>query len=283
MYDPGVYPASGAALAGRADVAIVFATQLELEGYDSPDLSLPGGQDGLIAAVAAANPNTIVVLETGNPVAMPWRESVKAILAAWYPGEAGGQAIAEILSGEVNPSGKLPVTFPASERDLPRARIPGWGQPEGAAATIDYSEGADVGYRWFAKIGRAPLYPFGHGLSYTRFSYSALTLTGGDTVVAQFTVRNEGERAGSEVPQLYLTSRGATRTLRLLGFERVNLEPGASRKVRIVVDPRLLASFDVQAGRWKREAGPYEITLAHEAGADDEHGSVRLKGRVFGQ
>jgi beta-glucosidase len=144
IYDPGVYPAAGAALARRADVAIVFATKFELEGYDSPDLGLPAGQDALIAAVAAANPNTIVVLETGNPVTMPWKDRVKAILAAWYPGQAGGQAIAEILSGAVNPSGRLPVSFPASLQDLPRPELPGFGTPEGTPTRIDYSEGAEV-------------------------------------------------------------------------------------------------------------------------------------------
>lgn len=282
-YDPGLYPASAAALAKRADVVIVFATKLELEGYDSPDLTLPAGQDALIAAVAAANPNTIVVLETGNPVAMPWRDQVKAILAAWYPGQAGGRAIAEILTGAANPSGRLPLTFPASLRDLPRPELPGFGTPEGTPTTINYSEGADVGYRWFAKTDRAPLYPFGYGLSYTRFSRASFKVTGADTVVASFVVRNDGERAGSDVPQLYLTARGQVKMVRLLGFERVTLNPGESRAVRLVVDPRLLASFDTGSGRWRLESGPYEVTLTESAGAPGDSATVTLKSRRFGR
>jgi beta-glucosidase len=286
-YDPGLYPASSAALARRADVAIVFATKLEAEGYDSPDLSLPAGQDALIAAVAAVNPNTVVVLETGNPVAMPWRDRVKGILEAWYPGQGGGEAIAEILSGAVNPSGRLPVSFPVGVQDLPRPEIPGFGTPEGTPTRIDYSEGAAVGYRWFAKTGHAPLYPFGYGLGYSRFSYSGLKVTGGDTITATFVIRNDGERAGADVPQLYLTAHGTsaqgmTRTLRLLGFERVTLEPGATRQVQLVADPRLLASFDATAGRWRIEGGPYEVTLAQAAGAPGESATVILKGRLFG-
>ena len=281
MYDPGLYPAASAALARRADVAIVFATKLETEGYDAPDLALPNGQDDLIAAVAAANHNTLVVLETGNPIAMPWAEHVQAILAAWYPGQAGGQAIAEILTGAVNPSGRLPVSFPVGQQDLPRPELPGFGTAEGTPTRIEYSEGADVGYRWFAKIGRAPRYAFGHGLTYTRFSYSGLKVAGGETVTASFIVHNDGERAGSDVPQLYLTT--ARKSRRLLGFERVTLEPGASHEVRIVADPRLLASFDTTARGWRIEAGAYEVTLAKAAGAPGNTATVTLKGRLFGK
>jgi beta-glucosidase len=282
-YDPGIYSASAAAMAKRADVAIVFATKFETEGYDSPDLSLPTGQDELIAAVAAANPNTVVVLETGNPVAMPWQHRMKAILAAWYPGEAGGQAIAEVLTGEVNPSGRLPLTFPAGAQDLPRPELPGIDTPENTPTTINYSEGADVGYRWFAKTGRAPAYAFGHGLGYTRFSYSGLKVTGGQTVTVTFTVKNEGERAGVDVPQLYLTARGHTKLLRLLSFERVTLEPAASRSVQLAVDPRLLARFDIKAARWRIDSGTYEVTLASSAGAPGDSASVHLEGRLFGR
>jgi beta-glucosidase len=283
MYDPGIYPASGAALAKRADLAIVFVTKFELEGYDSPDLSLPAGQDALIDAVAAANSNTIVVLETGNPVAMPWKSSVKAILAAWYPGQAGGRAIAEILTGAVNPSGRLPVSFPIGVRDLPRPELPGFGTPEGTPTTVHYSEGADVGYRWFAKSGHVPSYSFGYGLSYTLFSYSGLRVTGGRTVTATFVVRNDGHSAGVDVPQLYLTARGQSKTLRLVGFERVSLEPGESRKVQLVVDPRLLASFDTGHSQWRIDDGDYVVTLAQSAGAPGVSASVKLNGSLFGR
>ena len=152
-FDPGMTPAEAALLARRSDVAIVFAIRVEGEGYDLPDLSLPWGQDAVIDAVASANPNTIVVLETGNPVAMPWREKVRAIVQAWYPGQAGGQAIAEVLTGAVNPSGRLPVSFPADLDQTPRPELPGLGTPWGTPTTIDYDEGAEVGYRWFAQQG----------------------------------------------------------------------------------------------------------------------------------
>ena len=167
--------------ARRADIVIVFAIRVEGEGFDSADLSLPWGQDAVIDAVAAANPNTVVVLETGNPVAMPWRESVNAIVQAWYPGQAGGQAIAEIIAGQVNPSGRLPITFPVDLGQTPRPELPGLGAPLGTPTTIDYIEGAEVGYRWFAQTGQVPMFAFGHGLSYTSFEYHDLVVSGGDT------------------------------------------------------------------------------------------------------
>src|SRR5499427_5995823 len=126
----------------------------------------------MVETVAAANPNTIVVLKTGNPVVMPWRDRVWAIVEAWYPGQAGGQAIAEMLTGAVNPSGRLPVTFPADLAQTPRPDLPGLGTPWGTPVTIEYAEGAEVGYRWFAKTSAKPLYAFGHGLSYTSFEYA---------------------------------------------------------------------------------------------------------------
>jgi beta-glucosidase len=240
------------------------------------------GQDAVIAAVAAANPNTIVVLETGNPIEMPWRDHVKGILAAWYPGQAGGQAIAEVLTGKVNPSGHLPMTFPVSTVDLPRPEAPGFGTPEEEPLTIDYAEGADVGYRWFAKQGRAPLYAFGFGLSYTHFSYSNLRVSGTSDLKATFTVRNEGERIGADTPQLYLTARDGTQTLRLLGFQRVALNPGESHNVELHIDPRLLSSFDTGANQWRLSPGRYEITLARYAGGDGEHAVISLPQRSFG-
>ena len=169
-------PAEAALLARRSDVAVVFGIRVEGEGYDNADLSLPWGQDAVIEAVADANPATVVVLETGNPVAMPWLAKVRAVLAAWYPGQCGGQAIAEILAGVTNPSGKLPLTFPAGLDQTPRPELPGLGTPWGTPTTINYNEGSDVGYRWFAKTGQQPLFPFGHGLSYTRFDYAGLTV-----------------------------------------------------------------------------------------------------------
>ena len=154
-FDPGMNPAEAALLAARCDVAIVFAVKVEGEGFDSPDLSLPWGQDALIDAVADANPNTVVVLETGNPVAMPWLAKTRAVLQAWYPGQAGARAIAEVLTGATNPSGRLPITFPHSLDQTPRPQLEGLGTPWGTPTQIAYDEGAEVGYRWFHQTGDA--------------------------------------------------------------------------------------------------------------------------------
>ena len=161
-FDPGYTPAEAALMAKRSDLVIAFGIRVEGEGFDSADLSLPWGQDTVIDAVATANPNTIVVLEAGNPVSMPWRDKVKAIVQAWYPGQAGAQAIAEVLTGAMNPSGRLPITFPADLAQTPRPELPGLGTPWGTPTTIRYDEGAEVGYRWYANKNIKPLYPFGH-------------------------------------------------------------------------------------------------------------------------
>ncbi|HEX6695579.1 MAG TPA: beta-glucosidase [Solirubrobacteraceae bacterium] len=281
-FDPGMTAAEAALLAGRSDVAIVFAIRVEGEGYDLPDLSLPWGQDAVIDAVASANPNTIVVLETGNPVAMPWQEKVRAIVQAWYPGEAGGQAIAEVLTGAVNPSGRLPVSFPADLDQTPRPELPGLGTPWGTATTIDYDEGAEVGYRWFAQQATAPLYAFGHGLGYTSFEYSGLEVTGGETITATFTVTNTGERDGADVAQLYLTSAAGEGRLRLLGFERVELAAGASRSVTVAADPRLLARYDADGGQWHLAAGVHGVMVGRAADDAVLSGQAELEERRFG-
>jgi beta-glucosidase len=266
-FDPGMNPAEAAMTARRADLAIVFALRVEGEGFDSPDISLPWGQDAVIEAVASANRNTVVVLETGNPVAMPWHDRVRAVLQAWYPGQAGGQAIAEILTGAVNPSGRLPMTFPVDLNQTPRPELDGLRATWGTPTTVHYHEGAEVGYRWFAETGLRPRYAFGHGLSYTSFEYSDLELTGGDTITATFVVTNTGDCRGAEVPQLYLTSAAGEPRMRLLGFERVELEPAESRPVTIVADRRLLARFDSPTGRWHVSEGTYQVGLG--AAADD--------------
>ncbi|BBZ49995.1 beta-glucosidase [Mycobacterium heidelbergense] len=280
-FDPGVGPAEAARAARRADVAIVFALRAEGEGFDGADLSLPWGQDALIAAVSAANPNTVVVLETGNPVAMPWLGSVNAVVQAWYPGQAGGRAIAEVLAGQVNPSGRLPITFPADLGQTPRPELPDLGAPWGTPTTIDYFEGADVGYRWFAASGQEPLFAFGHGLSYTGFEYRDLVVDGGDTVTASFSVVNVGDRGGADVPQLYLTAAPGEQRLRLLGFERVELEPGATRRVTIEADPRLLARYD--ANTWRIAPGGYTVAVGASAAAWRLAAGVELAGRAFGR
>jgi beta-glucosidase len=280
-FDPGISPAEAVLAARRADVAIVFAIRVEGEGLDGADLSLPWGQDAVIAAVAAANPNTVVVLQTGNPVAMPWRDSVNAILQAWYPGQAGGRAIAEVVAGRVNPSGRLPITFPADLDQTPRPELPGLGEPVGTPNTIDYFEGADVGYRWFARQGHDPMFAFGHGLSYTSFEYRALTVTGGETVTASFTVHNTGDRSGADVPQLYLTAAPEGQRLRLLGFERIELEPGEHRRVTIEADPRLLARYDGRISSWRITAGGYAVAVGASAVALQPAAELELAGRVL--
>jgi beta-glucosidase len=282
-FDGAYTPAESAWLAKRVDVVIAFGIRVEGEAFDLPDISLPWGQDAVIDAVATANPNTIVVLETGNPVSMPWREKVKAIVQAWYPGQAGGQAIAEILTSRVNPSGRLPITFPADLAQTPRPELPGIATPWGTPTTIRYDEGAEVGYRWYAQKNQKPLYTFGHGLSYTTFDYKDLKVNGGETITATFTVTNTGKGAGADVPQVYLTEAPGERRMRLLGFERVELKPGESKTVRVKADPRLLARFDGKngLGRWRIDGGTYRIALGKSAGNLVLTAEAPLTARVF--
>jgi beta-glucosidase len=282
-FDGAYTAAESVLLARRMDVVIAFGIRIEGEAFDLPDLSLPWGQDAIIDAVASANPNTIVVLETGNPVAMPWRDKVKAIVQAWYPGQAGGQAIAEILTGRANPSGRLPISFPTTLAHTPRPELPGIATPWGTATTIRYDEGAEVGYRWYAQKAQKPMYAFGHGLSYTTFSYADLKVSGGETITATFTVTNTGKNAGADVPQVYLTDAAGARRMRLLGFERVELAPGASRTVTITADPRLLATFDGKTGLWRLAPGTYRVALGKSAGDLVFTAATELAGRSFGK
>jgi beta-glucosidase len=284
-YDGGYTPAESALLARRSDLVIAFGIRVEGEAFDLADLSLPWGQDAIIDAVATANPNTIVVLETGNPVSMPWRDKVKAIVEAWFPGQAGGQAIAEVLTGKVNPSGRLPITFPESLAQTPRPELPGMEAPWGKPTTVRYDEGSEVGYRWYAQKDLKPMYYFGHGLSYTTFAYKEFNVSGGDTITATFTVTNTGKVAGADVPQVYLTDAAGAKRMRLLGFERVELAPGASRTVTLTADPRLLARFDGKngLGQWRIAEGVYRIALGKSAGDLALTAEAPLTARLFGK
>ncbi|MCP3735913.1 beta-glucosidase [Sphingomonas sp. RP10(2022)] len=280
--------AAAAAAAKAADVAIVFAEKWSTEAADQKDLSLDGNADALIAAVAAANPRTVVVLETGNPVAMPWRDRVPAILAAWFPGQRGGDAIARVLTGAVNPSGHLPVTFPASVAQLPNPVLPGSNVAPADAATratyglmagtksfaVTFPEGADAGYRWYAAKGLTPLYPFGHGLSYTSFRYDRLAASGGKALTVRFSVTNTGQRAGADVPQVYVTRPG--RAKRLIGWGKPMLAPGETREVSVVADPRVIGDYDVKAQRWVVPAGIYGIEVGPSATETSLRARVKL-------
>jgi beta-glucosidase len=266
-FNDGADPAAAAKLAKDSDVVLVFATQWTGEGMDLPNLSLPNGQDQLIAAVAAANPKTVVVLETGGPVTMPWLATVPAVLEAWFPGTSGGEAIVSILCGEVNPSGHLPATFPASESQLPRPVLDGYPEAE-RRFDVDYHEGAAVGYKWFDLKGLKPLFPFGHGLSYTQFALSSLEAKVKDGALhVFFTVKNAGKMVGKDVAQVYVSPVKAQweAPKRLVGFQKVALEPGASVKASITVDPRLLSVFDSPSKTWKLAQGDYRVILAADA------------------
>ncbi|MBY0511609.1 MAG: beta-glucosidase [Rhodospirillaceae bacterium] len=276
------YPSAAAALARDADVVVIFATQWMIEGRDVPDMTLPNGQDALIEAVAAVNPHTVVVLETGGPVQLPWLNKVGAVLAAWYPGARGGEAIANVLFGDVNPSGRLPMTFPASPAQLPRPEIDGYTLPPGEKFEVDYDvEGSDVGYRWFARKNVKPLFPFGFGLSYSAFAYANVTVTGGETLTVSFDVRNTGARAGADVPQVYLTDAAGIKRTRLLGWSKVTLEPGAVQRVTVMADPRLLADFDAGAPGWRLREGTYAVALGASAGDFTLRGEAAVSGRLL--
>jgi len=277
-YDPGTDPASAAAAAKGADVAIVFAYVWESEGEDLPDLSLPHHQDNVIAAVAAANPHTIVVLETGSPVTMPWVKAPAAILEAWYGGSDGANAVGNVLFGTVNPSGKLPNTFPLSEADLPHPTTtmpPPESEHFSSPASPDqwakglppfqvtYDEGVKVGYKWYDAEKKPVLFPFGFGLSYTSYKYSALQVTPGQTVKVTFTLTNTGARAGAEIAEVYAALPAAAQEppKRLVGFSKVKLEAREKKTVTVEIDPKYLSIFDEAKDGWTLLPGDYTIMV----------------------
>ncbi|EPR15052.1 beta-glucosidase [Sphingobium indicum IP26] len=295
-YVDGSDPRAAAEAARRADLAIVFGWQWQTEAQDPETMRLPGNQDALIDAVATANRRTIVVLETGGPVEMPWIARVPALVQAWYPGQRGGEAIANILFGDVAPSGRLPITFPVRADQAPRPEPAGLAELHAAEArrdagdktnygmtggvapfAVDYPEGAEVGYRWYAMKGMKPLFPFGHGLTYTRFAYANLQVQDGAALTVSFDVTNAGSRAGADVPQLYVQARGSAgiAAWRLAGFDKLSLSPGETRRVTMTVDPRLIARFEEVKG-WRLDGGDYALAVGHHAGDATLKGVAKL-------
>jgi beta-glucosidase len=275
-FDPGTDYAAAAALAKSSDIAIVFADQYMSEGGDSPTLSLPHKQDDLIRAVAAANSRTIVVLVTGNPISMPWVNDVAAVMEAWYPGIGGGQAIANLLFGKVNPSGKLPITFARTESDLPHAQVFGLNRGTGDAGLpehwtaeqrrtsfpADLTEGSRFGYKWFDSENKEPLFAFGYGLSYTSYRYTALHV---DTAAksATFTIQNVGLRSGTEIAEVYvqLPASSGEKFRRLAGWQRVPLAAGERKTITVSMEPLALASFDEAKDDWQWLPGEYTVSV----------------------
>ena len=274
--------------AKTADVAIVFAYQWEAENSDLATLDLAAEQNKLIETVAAANPKTVVVLETGSPATMPWIERVSGVVEVWYPGIRGAEALANILTGAVNPTGKLAITFPKSDSDLPHPTIvqpPPESQQhfEGSVADlakemaksakglppfpITYDEGLKVGYKWYDAEKKPVLFPFGFGLSYTTYAYSKLSVSPGESPTVSFTVRNMGKRQGTEIAQVYasLPDAAGEPPKRLIGWTRVELAPGESKEVSVPVSRDRLTVYDEGSDSWKLVPGKYTIRVGRSS------------------
>ncbi|MCW4579769.1 glycoside hydrolase family 3 C-terminal domain-containing protein [Gluconacetobacter entanii] len=234
---------------------------------------------------ACENPRTVVVMETGNPVMMPWLDSVGAVMEAWYPGSGGGAAIARLLYGKVAPAGHLPMTFPASPVQLAHPDIAGvtatnvFEMQFHTDQELVYDEGSEVGYRWFDRTHAKPLFPFGYGLTYTSFAHDGLRVRHhGDDVIATFTVRNTGTRPGVDVPQVYVRlPDGGGR--RLAGWRHVTLAPGESRELSVTLEPRVLAHFDEKHDRWSMPSGTYRVWLGSSATDESQQATIHLGGR----
>jgi beta-glucosidase len=256
-----------AKVAAGADVALVFigtGDEWESEGFDRPDMELPGQQVELLEKVAAANPNTVVVLNTGSPIRMRWLDRVAAVVEAWFPGQECGNAIADVLFGDVNPSGRLSQTWPVRLEDNPA-----FINYPGENGRVLYGEGLFVGYRYYDKKKIEPLFPFGYGLSYTTFEYGDLRLdkaeyAWGETIPVSVDVTNAGSRAGQEVVQLYLRdveSRLVRPNKELKAFAKVALKPGETKTVTLKLDERALSFYDDAQARWVAEAGEFQVLV----------------------
>ena len=301
-FDPGTDLDSAAALARDSDVAIVFVVQHTYENMDVPNLSLPDDQDALIGQVAAANPHTIVVLETGGPVTMPWIDKVSAVIEAWYPGIRGSEALANILFGDVNPSGKLPLTFPRTEADLPHPKhvdqpaldpnhpvtplpnlpvVPGISTNQTPFDAV-YDEGLKVGYKWYDAERKEPLFPFGFGLSYTTYSYSELRATSDSGLTVKFKVKNTGTRAGEETAEVYLTLPASTQEppRRLVGWSKIALGPGEQKEATVKVESQMLSVFNPDKNLWEVAPGEYEVWAGRSSRDLPLSATIVLNGEV---
>ena len=282
-------------------MAIVFGYQWESEGFDLPTLALSDEQNALIDAVASANPKTVVVLETGSPATMPWADKAAGVVEAWYPGIRGAEALANILTGKVNPSGKLAITFPKSDSDLPHPKLilpppesemrfdaggdisaimarAAHGMP---AFQTTYDEKLEVGYKYYDAEKKPVLYPFGFGLSYTTYAYSGLSVKPGDggALTVSFTVKNTGKTAGTEIAQVYtgFPDAAGEPPKRLIGFARVELAPGESKQVTVAVPQDRVTIYDEASDSWKLVPGSYNV----QAGGSSQdlllHQAIDLK------
>ncbi len=277
MFDDGIDIPRAAKLAASVDVAVLFVHQHTGENYDVRNLLLPHTQNEMIAAVAAANPRCIVVLQNGGPLTMSWIDKVGAVVEAWYPGIRGSEAVASIIFGDVNPSGRLPVTFPKREADLPHPSLTSLQYvPENAdhhahidfpPFDVNYDKGLKVGYKWFEAEHKEPLFPFGFGLCYTRFAHSGLKVSAAEGLHVTFEIANTGERAGAEVAQVYaqLPQAAGAPFKRLIGWEKVPLAAHRSKTVSIDVDPQNLAIFNVQKNAWGLVPGDYTVYVGSSA------------------
>ena len=259
---PGIAAAVSAAKSASTAVVVV-SDDTQSEATDRPSLNLPSAQNELIQAVAAANPHTVVVINSGAPNAMPWLSQVASVVDAWYPGQSSGTALASVLFGQTNPGGHLPVTFPTSLSQVPASTT---AQFPGDGTEVLYSEGVLVGYRWYNATNETPMFPFGFGLSYTKFAYSGLrmsrsSITGTQSVTVSAVVTNTGRVAGSDVAQLYLGDPASTGEppRSLVGFQRVNLAPGQSTRVSFTITPQDMSWWSDSANGWTQTAGLYHV------------------------
>ncbi len=278
-FDPGTDTEVGCELCQVADLAIVFAYQWSGRRHGPAEPLASDNQDALIEQVAAANPHTIVVLETGTAVTMPWIDKVAGVVEAWYAGSSGHKALANVLVGDVNPTGKLPLSFPKSEADLPHPdapKIPSESQVRAgdvadngaptanasahAGYAVHYDEGPEVGYKWYEAQNKKPLFPFGFGLSYTTYAYSGLSVDS-TAKTARFTVKNTGKRTGTEIAQVYgRLPKGSDESFkRLVGWKRITLAPGESQTVTVAIDDRVLKTFDEERNAWNLPPGEYQV------------------------